>query len=160
MQSPTLSTLMSSTLQRGTMVLATLLVAWCATALLHAQEPKRVPKDSVRVAVAGCTHDYIFTAAPRLEGQEQIGDIPEGMHLRMNAPRKMMADIKAHEGSVVLITGLMRKGQYRPGGVGIGGGIRVSPGPANGEVGTPGSASLSMIDIEGWRMLPLACPSH
>ena len=43
---------------------------------------------------------------------------------RMNGPKKMMAEMKAHEGSRVEITGLMKKGQYRPDGISLGGGVR------------------------------------
>jgi hypothetical protein len=32
------------------------------TASLIAQEAKKVPKDSARVSIAGCTKGYIFTA--------------------------------------------------------------------------------------------------
>jgi len=34
---------------------------------LVAQEVKPVPKDSVRVYVAGCTKGMVFTAGPRME---------------------------------------------------------------------------------------------
>ncbi len=129
---------------------------------LVAQENKPVPKDSVRVVVSGCTKGYMFTAGPRTEGQPDSGDIPEGMHLRMNGPKKTMAEIKAHEGSMVLITGLMRKGQYGPSGVGIGGGVRISPGPATagGGMGSSPGINQVLIDIEGWRALPGDCPSR
>ena len=36
-----------------------------ATALATAQEEKPVPKDSMRVYVAGCTKGQVFTAGPR-----------------------------------------------------------------------------------------------
>ena len=32
---------------------------------LAAQEPKPVPKDSVRISIPGCTKGYIFTAGRR-----------------------------------------------------------------------------------------------
>src|SRR5206468_9571030 len=82
--------------------------------LLVAQENKPVPKDSVRVFVPGCTKGFIFTAGRRTQDEPGSLVIPEGMHLRMNGPKKMMAEIKAHEGSMIEITGLMRKGQYKP----------------------------------------------
>src|SRR2546426_11443479 len=112
----------------------TTVVITAAVALLSgplgAQENKSVPKDSVRVFIPGCTKGYVFTAGRRTQDQPGSADIPEGMHLRMNGPKKVMAEIKAQEGSMIEITGLMRKGQYRPGGVGIGGGVRSTRGPA------------------------------
>lgn len=129
---------------------------------LMAQEPKRVPKDSVRVSIPGCTKGYVFTAGPRTADEAGSLVVPEGMHLRMNGPKKLMTAIKAHEGSMIEITGLMRKGQYGPDGVGLGGGVRVSPGPSGGGGGFgPGvSASQNEIDVEGWRAIAGNCPSR
>src|SRR5215468_1804867 len=119
---------------------------------LVAQEPKPVPKDSVRVTIPGCSRGYVFTAATHTPDEPGSAEIPEGMHVRMNGPKKLMTEIKAHEGSMIAITGLMRKGQLRPDGVGIGGGIRVGPGPAGpgGVIGNP-IANQVQIDVEGWR---------
>ncbi len=132
------------------------------SALVAAQETKPVPKDSVRVTVPGCTKGYIFTASRRTEDEPVTVDIPEGMHIRMNGPKKMITDIKAHEGSMVELTGLMKKGQFKPDGVGIGGGVRIGPGPSSPGGGVAGSPNVSqiMIDVEGWRPLARNCPSR
>jgi hypothetical protein len=129
---------------------------------LFAQEKKPVPKNSVRVFVPGCTKGYIFTAGRRTNDEPGSVDIPEGMHIRMNGPKEMMAEIKAHEGSMIVITGLMKKGQFKPDGVGIGGGVRVAPGPAPTGGSLPGSpiASQLLIDVEGWRPAVGDCPSR
>src|SRR5262245_5426493 len=84
-----------------------------AVAVAAQETPKSVPKDSVRVTIPGCTKGSIFTAGPRTR-QEPRPEVPEGMHLRMNGPRKMMNDIRAHQGSMIEITGLMKKGQIDP----------------------------------------------
>src|SRR5262245_26877614 len=84
------------------------------SAPLVAQEEKPVPKDSVRVTIPGCTKGYIFTAGRRTSDQPGSVDIPEGVHMRMNGPKKVIAAIKAHEGSMVEITGLVKRGQYNP----------------------------------------------
>ena len=129
---------------------------------LVAQEEKPVPKDSVRVTIPGCTKGYIFTAGRRTPDQAGSVDIPEGMHMRMNGPKKMIAAIKAHEGSMVEITGLMKKGQYNPEGVAIGGGVRIAPGPAPTAGGFPGNPSGGQIsmDVEGWRPIVGDCRSR
>jgi hypothetical protein len=129
---------------------------------LVAQENKPVPKDSVRVFVPGCTRGYLFTASPRTQDEPASVDIPSGTHLRMNGPKKMMAEIKAHEGSMIEITGLMRKGQFKPDGVGIGGGVRIAPGPAPMGGSLPGNPSVSpsLIDVEDWRPIMGDCPSR
>jgi len=129
---------------------------------LGAQENKPVPKDSVRVSVPGCTKGFIFTAGPRTPDQPGSLVVPEGMHLRMNGPKRMMAEIKAHEGSMIEITGLMKKGQYEPDGVGIGGGVRIAPGPAptGGSLPVNPTVSQLLIDVEGWRSIVGDCRSR
>src|SRR6478736_9631675 len=92
--------------------------------ILGAQETKPVPKDSVRVAVPGCTKGYIFTAGPRTLEEPGNFEIREGMHLRMNGPKKLLNEIKAHEGEKIEITGIMKKGQEGPG-INLGHGIRM-----------------------------------
>jgi hypothetical protein len=129
---------------------------------LVAQENKPVPKDSVRVFIPGCTKGFIFTAGRRTVDEPGSVAIPEGMHVRLNGPKKMLAEIKAHEGSMIEITGLMKKGQYKPDGVGIGGGVRITPGssPTGGSLlGNP-SVSQILIDVEGWRPVAGGCPSR
>ena len=125
-----------------------------------AQEAKPVPKDSVRVAIPGCTKGYVFTAGPRTLDEPGNFEIREGMHLRMNGPKKLMTEIKAHEGSMIEIVGLMKKGQYNDG-VNIGGGVRVSPGPTgpSGRFPSP-AANQIQIDVEGWRQIEGACPTR
>jgi hypothetical protein len=138
-------------------IVAAAFVAACA-ATAAAQEPKPVPKDSVRVVVSGCTKGYIFTAGPRSIDEPGSFEIREGMHLRMNGPKALMHDIKAHEGARIEITGLMKKGQYREG-VSIGGGVSVSPGASAGGRPSP-YTSQAFIDVEGWRQLEGGCASR
>lgn len=126
---------------------------------LSAQETRPVPKDSVRVSIPGCTKGYIFTAGARTLEEPGSVDVPEGMHFRMNGPKKTMSEIKAHEGSPIVITGLVKKGQYKPDGVAIGGGVRIGPGPAGGLGSAPGG-NQAFIDVEGWRPGAGACPSR
>jgi hypothetical protein len=128
---------------------------------LAAQEVKKVPKDSVRVSIPGCTKGYIFTAGKRTVDEPGSVSVPEGTHFRMNGPKKLINEIKAEEGSMIELTGLTLKGQYLPGGVPIGGGVRVGPGPRMGG-GTPGGSPVAdqiSIDVEGWRPIEGRCPS-
>ncbi len=138
------------------------IVAALLVRLPAAQEEKPVPKDSVRVSISGCTKGYIFTVGPRsLESPGSV-DIPEGTHLRMNGPKKVIAEIKAHEGSMIAVSGLMKRGEFQPDGAGIGGGVRISPGPAptGGNLSRSPNINQIFIDVEGWRLAPGQCPSR
>src|SRR5215475_5415771 len=117
---------------------------------LRAQERKPVPKDSVRLSLPGCTKGYIFTAGPRTVDEPGHFEMPEGMHLRMNGPKGMMSEIKAREGSMIEITGLMKKSQYNEG-VNVGPGVRISPAPNGGGIAATTMAPQILIDVEGWR---------
>jgi hypothetical protein len=126
-----------------------------------AQEPKPVPSDSVRVFIPGCTRGYVLTAGPRTEDHPGSSGIPDGMHLRMNVPKKTMDEIRRREESMVEITGLVRKDQIPQGGFEVGR-LRIAPGPApSGGRSLPGpAANQVVIDVEGWRSIPGRCPSR
>ena len=130
-----------------------------------AQEPRPVPKDSVRVFVPGCSKDYVFTAVRATEDTPSGAVVPEGTHLRLSGKRTVLADIKAHQGSRVEITGLIKKGQSLGDGVSVGG-ARVSGGkPVAGGGGgfgggIGGGVDRIVIDVEGWRPIPGSCPTR
>jgi len=138
-------------------------IAITSVGVLAAQETKPVPKDSVRVYLTGCTKGRVFTAGPRTEDPPSNAEIREGTHLRMNGPKKVMEEIKAHEGSMMVgITGLMKKGQYGPGGVSIGG-VRIAPVPSpSGPSASIGGAGVDQtsIDVETFRAVAGRCPSR
>jgi hypothetical protein len=140
----------------------TILVLILAVALsgrLAAQERKPVPDDSVRVSIPGCTKGYIFTAGRRTVDEPGSASVPEGMHFRMNGPKKMIAELKAQEGSMIMLTGVMKKGQYKPDGVAVGGGVRIGPGYGGGPQGSPVAGQIA-IDVEGWRPVEGRCPTR
>ena len=133
-----------------------------SSGVLAAQETKKVPKDSVRVTVPGCTRGYVFTAGPRTEDQVGRSEIPEGMHLRMNGKKDLISQIRAHEGQMIQITGLMKKGQYNTTGINVGGGVRITPGIGNSPGSRPSyeNAPTNYIDVESWQPAPGDCPSR
>lgn len=142
----------------NTTAVVTLALAVMAAPLV-AQEPKPVPKDSVRVSIPGCVKGYVFTVGRRTEDQPGTSDLPEGTHLRMNGPKKIISEIGARKGSMVEITGLMKKGDV-PEGIGLGGGFRLVPGSrrGGGVTNTPLGSQIP-IDVEGWRPAIGSCPS-
>lgn len=130
-------------------------------AAIQAQEPKPVPKDSVRVFVPGCSKGYVFTASRKSEVAPG-STVPEGTHMRMSASKALMADIKGQEGSMIEITGLIKKGQLLDDGVGSGG-VRIKQGnagpssPTGGLTPNSSGSGYITIDVEGWRRVPGEC---
>ena len=125
-------------------------------ALGVAQEQKPVPKGSQRVSIPGCVKGYVFTAVRRTEDQPGSVNVPEGTHIRMNGKKDLIKEIDAHKGSVLVITGLMKEGQFVEG-VHVGG-VTIAPsgGPGAG-FGNP-IANQLQIDVEGWRPGIGDCP--
>jgi len=132
------------------------------TSRVSAQETRPVPKNSVRVTVSGCTKGYIFTAGPSIGDLPGRADVPEGTHLRLNGPKKLISEIGAYTDSMVSITGLMKKDQYKPGGVRVGGGVSIAPGTVSSGGGAPVNynASPAQIDVEGWSPAVGKCLSR
>ena len=146
--------------------LTPLLLVCCLAHPISGQDLKPVPKDSARVSVPGCSIDYVFTAFRATEDTPGGAAVPEGTRLRMSGKKALIAEIKAHQGSRVEITGLIKKGQSLGGGVSVGG-ARVSGGGrpvAGGSGGFGGSVGAGVdrivIDIESWRPLPGNCPTR
>lgn len=137
-----------------TMLTLVLLMA----SLTGAQEQKPLPKGTVRVSIPGCSRNYLFVTGPRTADEAGSANVPDGLRLRMNGPKKLIAEIKAHEGSMIVLTGTMKEGQFKPGGVDLGGGVRVGA-PGAGPFGSP-VANQIMIDVEGWRPSVGNCPSR
>ena len=143
---------------------AVVAIAVSSITMLAAQETRPVPKDSMRVYLTGCTRGRVFTAGPRMEDPPSNAEVREGTHLRMNGPKKLMDEIKTHEGSMMVgITGLMKKGQFAPGGVSLGGGVRIAPAPSSPgpsvSIGS-GAVEQASIDVETVRPVAGRCPSR
>ena len=142
-------------------LVALVLAATASSLVLTAQqqEEKPVPKDSIRVAIPGCSKNQVFTAGTAAVDRPAGTLVPEGTRLRMNGPKKLMSEIKAQEGTQIEITGLVKRGQIAQDGIGLGGGVRVGGGyPVAGSGGmpSPGGGQL-MVDVEGWRALDGRC---
>ncbi len=141
------------------------LLAASTIGLLHAQDSKPVPKNSVRIFVPGCGRGYVFTAGRPAEDVPGGSAVPEGTRMRMAGPRKLLREIEAQEGNRIEITGLIKKGQDLGRGVPLGGGARITGGgpPVAGGgsgFGTVAPVEQLVIDVEGWRPLPGNCPTR
>ena len=137
---------------------APVLLLCVLTASLAAQE-KPVPKDSVRVFINGCANGQVFTAGALKEDQPGRSDIKQGMKFRLQGSKAVLNEIKAHKGTEIEITGLIRKGQFEPGGIALGGHVRVGgASPMSNDPTRTANVSQVILDVEGWRQLSGSCP--
>jgi hypothetical protein len=141
---------------RFSAALAAVLVAVVSGSL--AQE-KPVPKDSERISVPGCAKGVVFTVTESPE-HESRSSVAPGRRFRLAGPKRLLDEIKQREGTVIEVTGVVRKGQIDQSGVPIGGGVRIGPGPSplGGSVGRDANFNQIVLDVEGWRQLPGDCP--
>jgi hypothetical protein len=152
---------MSSTFTGLRAVVAASAVIAAATGVLAQEKP--VPKDSARVQIAGCAKKSTFTVRRPPEGEPTQTDIAPGRHFTLHAKKDLLADIHAHERSMIEVTGLVRRSDLGPQpGVSLGGGrIRITPGepeaPLGGNPASSPQYTRPVIDVEAWRILPADC---
>ena len=144
-------------MRRVTLVFSLLVlpVVW-----LCAQETKPVPKDSVRLSIPGCSKGSVFTTGRRTADEPGTIDVAEGLHMHMTGPKAVMSAIRAHQGTMIEVTGIIRRDQLDPGGLSLGRNIRITPGtpPSSGSMGGVPLTGQTQIDVESWRQIPGECP--
>lgn len=137
------------------------MVALVAVLLLvasAAQQEKPVPKDSMRISVPGCTKGVVFTVMPSPE-HESRSSVAPGRRFRLAGKKEILKEIRDREGTMIEITGLIKRGQEDRSGVRVGGNVRIAPGPTPGSaVGANPNFSQIILDVEGWRQLAGECP--
>ncbi len=141
-----------------TLVAAVLLLA---VADLAAAQERPVPSDSTRITIPGCARDRVFIVdAP--QGREiSTTGIQPGRRFRLSGPRNVLDDIKKREGTMVEITGLVRKADMAgPGGLTLlGGRVRIGGTPPRDAARDP-MYNQVVIDVEGFQLLPDRCPTR
>jgi hypothetical protein len=127
---------------------------------LQAQESPKVPADSVLVDAPGCLKGRVFTGTPRPEDETTTrGADVTGRHFRLAGPREVMNLIKAHDGHLVQLVGIVRRAALddrgiQRGRVGIGA-PNVDPTRVNAATMT---ASADTMDVTSVRFLADRCP--
>jgi len=126
-----------------------------------AAQERPVPSDSTRVTIPGCARDRVFIVdAP--EGREiSATGIQPGRRFRLSGPRSVLDDIRKRQGTMVEITGLVRKSDMAgPGGVTIlGGRVRIGGATPRDPARDP-MYNQVVIDVEGFQLLPDRCPAR
>jgi hypothetical protein len=142
-------------------LLMSLLFALSFAGAAFAQE-RPVPSDSTRITVPGCAKDRLFVVE-EAEGREVTATgIRPGRRFRLSGPRSLLDDIKKREGSMVEITGLVRKSDVEgPGGVTfLGGRVRLGGTTTARDPVRDPMYNQIVIDVEGFQVLPDRCPSR
>ena len=126
-----------------------------------AQDVPDIPKDSALVTLNGCAKNSRFTVCERREDQPCTLEIQPGRHFRMNGPKTLMNDIKAHQRTAMQVTGLIRKADVRPQGIGVlGGRVRIGGAVPRDPVSDPArdpAYNQPVLDVQSWRPLTGDC---
>ena len=125
-----------------------------------AQETK-VPEDSALVSINGCAKDGRFTVGERREDQPGTLEIQPGRRFRLNGPKALMNDIKAHQRTAMQVTGLIRKADLNQQGIGIlGGRVRIGGAVPRDPISDPArdpAYNQSVLDVRSWKPLTGDC---
>ena len=90
-------------------------------------------------------------------------ELEEGMKIRLEGQKKQLEDIKAHQGTMVELTGLMKQSDVGQPGIGLAGGrVRITPVMPNGRGpgAGPGGVPTPVLDVESWLPLNSSCPKR
>jgi hypothetical protein len=81
-----------------------------------------VPKDSALVSINGCAKNGVFTVGERREDSAGGARNPTRRRFRLNGPKTLLNEIKAHRRTVMQVTGLIRRTDVPPQGIAVAGG--------------------------------------
>jgi hypothetical protein len=125
-----------------------------------AQE-RKVPSDSARITIPGCAKDRLFVVGVPEGRETKATDVAPGRRFRLSGPRSVLDDIKKRQGTMVEITGLVRKSDLAgPGGVTmLGGRVRIGGAMPRDAARDPMYNQI-VIDVEGFQLLPDSCPTR
>jgi len=140
------------------------LVALLTPAALLAQE-RAVPRDSLRISIPGCAKGSAFVVGISPEQERTSTEVATGRRFRLAGKKDVLNEIKKREGTMVEITGLIRKSDLGSGGgITTGGGrVRIGGGPPVAATADPARTPASgnaILDVEGWRPLAESCPTR
>jgi hypothetical protein len=139
-------------------------------AVLQAQEQPEKPVDanSERVSITGCVRGKNLVVVEPAEHEPINVRLMPGRVFRLSGPKAVMKDLGKREGSVVAVTGLVRKSALDPStqgiGIGAGGRIRIGGGPpvSSDPTRSPGRdplANVQVMDVESFRPAEGTCPA-
>ncbi len=129
------------------------------------QEQAKVPRDSSRIAIPGCARDRVFIVADT-PNHEPVGTrLEPGRRFRLAGKKDVLEAIRLREGTMVEVTGLVRKSDLE-GGSGVklfGGRVRIGgaqPQAPLSDVQRNSTYTEVVLDVESYRVLTETCPAR
>lgn len=139
---------------------AALFLVLSAAAVAPQEEP-RVPKDSALVSINGCAKNGIFTVGERREDPPGSLEIQPGRRFRLNGPKSLLNEIKAHRRTAMQVTGLIRKADVPPQGIAVAGGrVRIGGAVPRDAISDPArdpAYNQALMDVRSWKALTGDC---
>jgi|CXWL01.1.fsa_nt_gi hypothetical protein len=137
------------------------LVVWLVgLAVAVGAQERPVPSDSTRLTLSGCARKSVFVVHWREDHEPVTAEVAEGRRFRLTGRKDVLSEVRKREGSMVELTGLVRKNAVAPPqGISIGG-IRIGLGSPQQPISDPGRTPemyQPVLDVESYQLLPEPC---
>jgi len=131
------------------------------SAAAFAAQERPVPSDSTRITLTGCARKSLFVVRWREDHEPVTSEIAEGRRFRLTGRKDVLNDVKKREGSMVQLTGLVRKNAVAPPqGISVGR-VRIGLGSPQQPISDPARTPdmyQPIFDVESYELLPEPCP--
>ena len=132
-----------------------------ASLTVAAAQETKVPEDSALVSISGCAKNGNFIVGERREDQPGTLEIQPGRRFRLNGPKSLLNEIKAHRRTVMQVTGLIRKADVPPQGLSVAGGrVRIGGAMPRDAISDPArdpAYNQAVMDVRSWKSLTGDC---
>jgi hypothetical protein len=140
-------------------LLATLAVVSTASPV-RAQEPPRIPKDSVQVVVIGCLTGRALRTSDVKYVDTQSGPDVTSRTFRVAAKREVMKALEKENGHLVEVTGIVKRSALDDTGIKVGSRVSIGGGSPVSRSGIPSVGdSVPVMDVSSVRRRANSCGS-
>jgi hypothetical protein len=138
-------------------LLATLAVVSTASPV-RAQEPPRIPKDSVQVVVIGCLTGRALRTSDVKYVDTQSGPDVGSRTFRVAAKREVMKALEKENGHLVEVTGIVKRSALDDTGIKVGSRVSIGGGSPVSRSGIPSVGdSVPVMDVLSVRQRSSSC---
>jgi len=144
------------------MITLSLLLALLSSPQENQQEHPKVPKDSIMLVVTGCLKGRVLAVSDVRQTDTQSGPIVKSKSFRVSGKKDVMKDVKANDGHLVDVTGIVKKSALIEPGIKVGKSVTIGGGPP---VAGSGSTTpvpheyIPVLDAESVRSRATSCGS-